>query len=91
MLICTHLCPPKPRWFTQYNRMSVAYLLDLNVGTLLRRKKGAISGLLLLVLVNWRLVQTLLPQASLLHYNLWQENKPPPGLHHKACQSSFQK
>lgn len=42
-------------------------------------------------LVNWSLVQTLLPQASLLHYNLWQQNKPPPGLHHKACQSSFQK
>lgn len=91
MLICTHLCPPEPCWFTQYNRLSVAYLLDLNVGTLPRRKKVPLVSNYLKVLVNWTLVQTVLPQASLLHYNLWQENKPPPGLHHKACQSSFQK
>lgn len=41
MLVCTHLCPPKPRRFTQYDCMSVANLLDLNVGTLFRTRKAS--------------------------------------------------
>lgn len=41
MLVCTHLCPPKPCWFTQHDCMSVAHLLNLNVCTLFRTRKGA--------------------------------------------------
>lgn len=43
MLVCTHLCPPQPRWFTHYDCMSVANLLDLNVCTLFTTRKSAMS------------------------------------------------
>lgn len=90
MLVCTHLCPPKPGWFTEDDCMSVANLLDLNVCALFRRRKGALSDLLPKSFGKLG-SNSVLPQVSLLHYNLWQENKPPPGLHHKTCQSFYQK
>lgn len=43
---------------------------------------------------GWRAITSCLchlPPPSPLHYSPWQENTPPPGLHHRACQSSSQK
>lgn len=43
---------------------------------------------------GWRAITSCLchlPQPSPLHRSLWRENTPPPGLHHKACQSFFQR
>lgn len=106
MLICAHFCAPQPCWFAQHNCISVGNLLNLYVCTLFTRGKKTQGEKLLSngtftkeqsqcgKIEGWRAITSCLchlPQPSPLQHSLWQENTPPPGLHHKACQRFSQR